>query len=64
MAGNAYRKSLLYILSLAVDMPFAVNSIYGSNKIKNKCLMKIFGQVSLCFLVDMLSSFDAIVERY
>jgi len=44
---------------MPVNSPFTVSTIHGSSKIKNKCLMHIFGLKALFFLLDTLSTFDA-----
>jgi len=46
---------------LPVAKPFSVNSIHGSTEIKEKCLINIFNHTSPFFLLDTLSSFDAII---
>lgn len=44
-----------------VEKPFTVSSVHGSSNIGQKCLMKVFGQVSPFYISDTLSSFDAII---
>lgn len=44
-----------------VEKLFTVSSIHGSSEVKQKCLMNKFGQVSPFFMLDTLTSFDAII---
>jgi len=46
---------------MPVNSPFTVSTIHGSSKIKNKCLMHIFGLKAPFFLLDTLSTFDDII---
>jgi len=44
-----------------VNSPFTVSSIHGSNTVKQKCLVNIFGKTADFFLLDTLTLFDGII---
>jgi len=46
---------------MPVETPFTVSSIHGSSDVKNKCIMRIFGLDAPFFLLNLLSTFDAII---
>nr|AAA28600.1 reverse transcriptase endonuclease [Drosophila virilis] len=61
-AAKNYVKPLTELKTITpVAKSFSVNSIHGSTEIKRKCLMNIFQHTSPFFLLDTLSSFDAII---
>jgi len=47
---------------MPVENPFTVSSIYGSSSDKHKCMMRIFGLNAPFFLLNTLSTFDAIID--
>ena len=45
----------------ATNEPFVVHSIHGNNKITQKCIVNLFGRNTYFFILDSLSTFDAII---
>ena len=46
---------------LNTETPFTVHSIHGKNQITKKCVINLFGNNTNCFILNNLSTFDAII---